>query len=76
MDSHSTADDNKSNKTVADDLYRIHCYASTLAQLCKYGSSQDAIEPKYLEQIFNDIATVTDDAAARLYTNADPLTET
>ena len=54
------------NKTIADELYRIHCYTDTLAKLCKTGGSDKAIEPEQLEQIFKDIATVTDSATALL----------
>lgn len=54
------------NKDAADELYRIHAYTKTLATLCSTGASQN-IDPEHLEQIFNDIAAVTDVAAARLY---------
>lgn len=57
------------NKTIADELYRIHCYSSTLAKLCSTGGSDKAIEPEQLEQIFKDIADVTD-AGASVLNNA------
>ncbi|MGO2213735.1 hypothetical protein ACTXJ2_01940 [Psychrobacter alimentarius] len=54
------------NKTIADELYRIHCYSSTLAKLCSAGGSDKAIDPEQLEQIFKDIAKVTDAGASAL----------
>ncbi|CAM3414669.1 hypothetical protein GCM10016272_01470 [Psychrobacter glaciei] len=72
------------NQTIADELYRIHCYSSTLAKLCSTGSSDSAIDPEQLEQIFKDIAEVTDAGASALSkvsenaleseTNPDPFT--
>ncbi len=52
--------------TIANELYRIHCYAKTLTELCNKGSSA-VLNPTSLEQIFKDIAAVTDIAAAHLY---------
>ena len=43
-----------------DELYRIHCYAASLQQLCSQGDAQ--IQSVYLEGIFADIAQVTIDA--------------
>lgn len=54
------------DKTIADELYRIHCYSKTLATLCSTGGSDNAIDPEQLEQIFEDIAAVTDVGAAAL----------
>lgn len=54
------------NKTIADELYRIHCYSKTLATLCSTGGTDNAIDPENLEQIFRDIADVTDAGAAAL----------
>lgn len=54
------------DKTIADELYRIHCYSKTLATLCSTGGSDNAIDPEQLQQIFKDIADVTDVGAAAL----------
>ena len=54
------------SKTIADELYRIHCYTDTLAKLCSTGGVDKAIEPEQLEQIFKDIADVTDAGASAL----------
>ncbi|ALF60303.1 hypothetical protein [Psychrobacter urativorans] len=70
MSNHITTDSNMStnnNKTVADELYRIHCYAETLAKLCSTSSHSNPITPEHLQQIFKDIASVTDIASARFY---------
>lgn len=68
----SSMSTNQSN-TVADELYRIHCYANTLAKLCSTGSSAQSIDPDNLEQIFRDIADVTDRGAASLYSAVDSI---
>ena len=52
-------------KTVTSELYRIHGYASVLSELCKTGSSAN-IPIEHLEQVFADIAAVTDSATALL----------
>ena len=62
----------KDYNTTADDLYRIHCYADTLAKLCATGNSP-AIDPEKLEQIFKDIATFTDLGASALYSASDNI---
>lgn len=54
------------DKTIADELYRIYCYSKTLATLCSVGGSDNAIDPEQLQQIFEDIAEVTDAGAAAL----------
>lgn len=61
------------NEAVADQLYRIHCYANTLAKLCHSGGSDNAINPEQLQQIFKDIADVTDSGAAALYSASENL---
>ncbi len=60
--------------TIANELYRIHCYADTLAKLCSAGSSV-TIAPAQLEQIFEDIAQVTDRATALIYDNSIEISE-
>lgn len=50
-------------KETANDLYRIHCYTSTLAKLCDHGDSIQ-LDPAHLQQIFADIAEVTNKAYA------------
>lgn len=54
------------NETIANELYRIHCYCNTLAKLCRTGGSDNAIDPEHLEQIFKDIADVTDEGISAL----------
>ena len=60
------------NGTVADDLHRIHCYANTLAKLCAAGGDI-TIGQDQLEQIFADIANVTDKGASALYSAHDNI---
>lgn len=76
MSNYSTAGSSmgdNANGAVADQLYRIHCYTSTLAKLCSSGSTANAIEPEQLEQIFKDISDVTDSGAAALYNASENL---
>ena len=54
------------NLKVANDLYRVHCYTTALAKLCSTGGPDNAIEPEQLEQIFKDIAEVTDAGVSAL----------
>ncbi len=44
----------------AEQLYRIHSYSQILADLCSEG--QQAIDVTKLEQVFTDIAKVTEQA--------------
>lgn len=79
MSNYNTAGSSMStntNEAVADQLYRIHCYTITLAKLCRSGSTANAIEPEHLEQIFKDIADVTESGAAALYSTRDSPSET
>lgn len=55
------------NQGIADELYRIHCYAETLEKLCATSSHINPITPEHLQQIFKDMAKVTSIASARLY---------
>lgn len=55
------------NKGIADELYRVHCYAETLEKLCATSSHVNPITPEHLQQIFKDMAKVTSIASARLY---------
>lgn len=76
MSNYSTAGSSmgdNANEAIADDLYRIHCYTNTLARLCSSGNSANAIDPDQLEQIFKDIATVTDLGASALYNASEPV---
>ena len=52
-------------QTVTSELYRIHGYAAVLSELCKTGSSAN-ISIENLEQVFADVAAVTDSATALL----------
>lgn len=53
------------NTTLANDLNRIRSYATVMAKMSSSGDNH--IRMSDLEQIFSDIANVTDEAAARLY---------
>lgn len=70
MSHHITTTDN--SNAIADELYRIHCYADTLAKLCATGNSV-TINPEQLEQIFSDIAAVTDKGSSTIHTTIDNL---
>jgi hypothetical protein len=70
MSDYTTTTD--SSNAIADELYRIHCYADTLAKLCATGNSV-TINPEQLEQIFSDIAAVTDKGSSTIHTTIDNL---